>query len=123
MDDAHGEKKPIFWIGSSKRDLKDFPAEVQDVVGRALLDAQFGDTPREAKPMKGFSGACVLEIVDDFDGDTYRAVYTVRLAGAVYVLHAFQKKSKRGIETLRHDIDVIKARLRVAEQQHRGLNG
>jgi phage-related protein len=88
--------KPVRWVGSSKEDLRDFPEEVRRRVGGALWEAQIGRKAPYAKPLKGFGGASVLEIVDDFDGDTFRAVYTVRFAKAVYVLHAFQKKSRRG---------------------------
>ncbi len=87
--------QPVF-VGSSLEDLKAFPREVQRVVGFALRAAQEGGKYPDAKPMKGFKGAGVLEIVEDYDGDGYRAVYTVRFSNAVYVLHAFQKKSKRG---------------------------
>ena len=111
--------KPLFWIGSSRKDLKAFPAEVQDVMGRALLDAQFGDKHPDAKPLHGFGGAGVLEVVDDFAGDTYRTVYTVRFEHAVYVLHAFQKKATRGISTPKHEIDLVRARYRAAEEHYR----
>jgi phage-related protein len=111
--------KPVVWIGSSRDDLKQFPSEVQDVMGFALYLAQIGDKHPDAKPLKGFGGAGVLEIVDDFQGDTYRAVYTVRLSHRIYVLHAFQKKAKRGIKTSQHDIGRIRERFRQAEQiQH-----
>src|ERR1051325_10623567 len=109
-------RKPLFWMGSAKADLKTFPDEVQDVMGYALDLAQQGKKYPDAKPLKGFGGAGVLEIVDDFDGDTYRAVYTVRFAGIVYVLHAFQKKSKKGVATPKHEIDLIKTRLKRAEE-------
>jgi len=82
--------------------------------------AQIGDKHPTAKPLKGFSGAGVLEIVDNYDGDTYRTVYTVKLAGVVYVLHAFQKKSKKGIATPKKDIDMIKKRLKLAVEIDRG---
>lgn len=115
-----GEKpKPLFWMGASRKDLKNFPDEVQDVMGRALLDAQFGEKHPDAKPLKGFSGAGVLEIIDDFSGDTYRTVYTVRFKTAVYVLHAFQKKSTRGIATPRHDMELVRDRYRAAEEHYR----
>jgi phage-related protein len=104
--------KPVRWVGSSKEDLRDFPAEVRQRVGGALWDAQLGRKAPYAKPLKGFGGAGVLEIVDDFDGDTYRAVYTVRFAGAVYVLHAFQKKSKRGIAMPKAELKLIEQRLK-----------
>jgi phage-related protein len=113
--------KPLVWIASSKRDLKAFPRAVQRVLGQALEVAQFGLTPADAKPLKGFKGAGVLEVVEDHAGSTYRAVYTVRLAGRVYVLHAFQKKSKKGIATPKHVIDLIKARLKEAERVHAHL--
>ena len=111
--------KPLFWMGSSRKDLKGFPAEVQDEMGYALRDAQFGGKRLNVKVLKGFGGAGVLEVVRDFDGATYRALYTVRFEGAVYVLHAFQKKSKRGVATPQRDMDLIRARLRDAEAHHR----
>lgn len=113
----HEERRPLYWIGTTREDLRNFPAAVQDVMGQALLDAQYGDKHPDAKPLRGFMGAGVLEIVDDYDGDTYRAVYTVRLKSGVYALHAFQKKAKRGIKTPKRDIDLITARLREAERQ------
>jgi phage-related protein len=112
------ETKPVVWIGSSKDDLIDFPEEVVRAVGFAIYEAQKGNKHPNAKPLHSFGGAGVLEIVEDYDGDTYRAVYTVRLAGRVYVLHAFQKKSRHGISTPKAEIDLVKARLRAAEKQH-----
>jgi phage-related protein len=97
MDGEH--LKPLRWVGSSHKDLKSFPPEVRSDVGYALYAAQNGDTDPAAQPMKGFGGASVMEIVAPFDGDTWRAVYTVRFKGVVYVLHAFQKKSKSGRAT------------------------
>src|SRR3982750_1461349 len=91
--------KPVFWVASSRKDLRKFPKEVRQTVGQALFDAQTGSKHPDAKPLKGFGGAGVLEIVEDDKGNTYRAVYTVKFAGVVYVLHAFQKKSKRGGKT------------------------
>lgn len=108
-------RKPVEWIASSRNDLRKFPAEVRRVVGQAIDDAQLGLESPAAKALKGFGGRGVLEVVDDFDGDTYRAVYTVRFAGVVYVLHAFQKKSKKGIATPKAEMDKVKARLRDAE--------
>jgi phage-related protein len=102
-------ERPVVWVGSSKRDLLTFPRPVIAAVGFALYQAQVGRTHAAAKPLKGFAGAGVLEIVEDHD------VYTVRLAGAVYVLHAFQKKSVRGATTPRRHLDLVKARLRDAE--------
>lgn len=110
--------KPVRWIGSSKEDLSVFPAEVKGRVGQALWKAQTGSKASFAKPLKGFGGAGVLEVVDDFDGETYRAAYTVRFADVVYVLHAFHKKSRRGIETPKSDIDLIEARLIRAKEDY-----
>jgi phage-related protein len=110
--------RPVRWIGSSRDDLRGFPEPVRLRVGGALWEAQIGRKASWAKPLKGFGGAGVLEIVDDHDGETYRAVYTVRFAGVVYVLHAFQKKSKRGIATPQHEIALIQQRLRRAEEDH-----
>lgn len=111
--------KSLVWIGSSRRDLKSFPAEVKDVVGYALYQAQLGRKAPSAKPLAGFGGAGVLEIVDDHETNTYRAVYTVKFSDWVYVLHAFQKKSKKGIATPKPDTDLIKRRLRSAEEDHK----
>ena len=115
--------RPIYWVGPSKDDLRAFPEEVQDVMGYALEMAQRGAKHPDAKPLKGFGGASVLEIVDNYDGDTYRTMYTVRLRSGIYVLHALQKKSKRGSELPKHDSDLIRSRLRVAIAQDakRGL--
>jgi phage-related protein len=111
--------KPLVWIGSSKKDLKTFPEEIQDVLGYALYVAQMGGKHPDAKPLKGFGGAGVLEIVDDHQGDTYRAVYTVKLREVVYALHAFQKKSTTGIATRKQDIDLVKQRLRQAQELYK----
>ncbi len=111
-------KKPVVWIGSSLDDLKKFPEEVQGEMGYALYLAQTEKKHISAKALKDFGGAGVLEIVTNFDSDTYRAVYTVKLAGVVYVLHAFQKKSKKGIATPKQNIDLIKKRLKRAKQHH-----
>jgi phage-related protein len=110
------ERKPLFWVASSKGDLKAFPPDVQDVMGYALDVAQQGKKHPDAKPLAGFGGAGVLEIVDDFDGDTYRAMYTVKFTGVAYVLHAFQKKSKRGSATPKPDVDLVKSRLKRARE-------
>ncbi len=109
--------KPVAWIGSSKADLKMFPAAVRGVVGFALYQAQVGLKHRDAKALRGL-GASLLEVVSRYDGDTYRAVYTVRFKAAVYVLHAFQKKAKRGIATPKQEIDLVRRRLRAAEQHY-----
>jgi phage-related protein len=108
--------KPVIWVGSSLKDLRQFPEPVQDHMGYALYVAQLGGRHRDTKALSGFGGAGVVEVVKDYRGDTFRAVYTVRLAGSVYVLHAFQKKSKSGSETPRLDIELIRRRLREAEQ-------
>jgi phage-related protein len=110
--------KPVVWIGSTKDDLVAFPEEVVDAIGYALYEAQKGNKHPSAKPLHGFGGAGVLEIVENYDGDTYRAIYTVRLAGLVYVLNIFQKKSKSGIKTPKAEIDLVKARLKRAEEHH-----
>lgn len=111
--------KPVIWIGSSLKDLRKFPGPVQDHMGYALYVAQCGGKHRDAKTLTGFSGAGAVEIISDYRGDTFRAVYTVRYAGAVYVLHAFQKKSKSGRETPRRDLELIEQRLREAERVRR----
>jgi phage-related protein len=110
--------KPLVWVGSAKDDLSAFPDPVKTDIGHALFVAQQGGKAPAAKPLKGYGGAGVLEVVDDHDGDTYRAVYTVRFAERVYVLHAFQKKSKSGIETPKPDLAKIDARLKRAQQEH-----
>ncbi len=107
----------MLWVASSKRDYREFPPRVQDTLGFELFLAQTGQHPPSAKPLKGL-GSGVVELIEDFDGDTYRAVYTVRFRDAVYVLHAFKKKSKRGIATPKSDIDLIKRRLKDAESDH-----
>jgi phage-related protein len=111
--------KPCLFVGPTRRELKAFPDEVRSDIGHALHQAQCGDEPDSAKALKGFGGRTVLEIIADFDGNTFRAVYTVRFVDAIYVLHAFQKKSKRGIATPKHIIDLIKLRLRDAEADYR----
>ncbi len=113
---ASGEK-PLHWVGSSKRDLLGFPKPVQEDVGSALGIAQFGGTAPSAKPWKSL-GSGVLEVVESHDGNAYRAVYTVRFDEAVYVLHAFQKKSPPGILTAKRDVDLVAARLKVARKDH-----
>ena len=112
------ELKAVEWIGSSKDDLRAFPKPVRRVMGQALDDAQHGEKHPDAKPLRGFGGASILEIVDSFDGNAYRAVYTVRFEGVIYVLHAFQKKSKRRIKTPKQDMDLIKRRLERAREHY-----
>ncbi|MBW4618915.1 MAG: type II toxin-antitoxin system RelE/ParE family toxin [Cyanosarcina radialis HA8281-LM2] len=110
--------KPVEWIASSLDDLKDFPDEVQQAVGYALYRAQCGEKHPSVKPLRSFKGASVLEVVQDFDRDTYRAVYTIKFEEVVYVLHVFQKKSKRGIETSKQDIELIEKRLKRAKEHY-----
>jgi len=109
------QEKPLEWVGSSKKDLMALPADVRKFFGHALDFAQRGGRHDAAKMLKGFSGAGVLEVVEDDAGGTYRAVYTVKFEEAVFVLHCFQKKSKRGIITPKEDMDIIHARLKAAE--------
>jgi phage-related protein len=112
------DEKPLIWVGSSKKDLMAFPEDVRTDLGAALGVAQFGGKHPDAKPWKG-DGAGVMEIVEDHRSDTFRAVYTVRFAEAVYVLHTFQKKSKSGIKTPKPDQELVASRLRDAERIHR----
>jgi phage-related protein len=111
------DEKPLFWIGSSLKDITRFPSEVQRSVGFALSAAQYGRKHPSAKPWKG-EGPGVLEVVKNYDGDTYRALYTVRFANAVYVLHAFQKKSPHGISTRQSDVVLVKERLKLAQRDY-----
>lgn len=117
-DPAETRPKPVRWVGSSKEDVSAFPEDVRRRVGGALWEAQIGRKVPYAKPLRGFGDASVVEIVDDFDGDTFRVVYTVRFAWAVYVLHAFQKKSKRGITTPKAELDRIDQRLKRAKEDY-----
>ena len=110
--------KPLVWIGSSRRDFRAFPDDVRAEMGYALFQAQVGDRHRKAKTLKGAGDAGVVEILDDYKGDTFRTVYTVRFSSAVYVLHVFQKKSKKGIATPTADLRLIEQRLRLAQQIH-----
>jgi phage-related protein len=114
-------EKPLAWIGSSKKDLMALPINVRKFFGHALDFAQHGDQHEAAKVLKGFGGAGVLEVVENNTGGTYRAVYTVRFKEAVFILHCFQKKSKSGIATPKHDIEIIRARLKIAEARAQEL--
>jgi phage-related protein len=114
------ELKPVFWIGSSRRDLRGMPPQVRGNIGQALYAAQQGMTDPAAKPLKGFGGTRVMEIVERYRADAYRAVYTAHFATAIYVLRVFQKKSKTGIATPKHDIDLIKRRFAEAERDYKG---
>lgn len=108
--------KPLIWIGSSRKDFQEFPDPVKDGMGYALFVAQCGGIHDDAKPLKGFGSAGVVEIVGTHRGDAFRAIYTVELAGTVYVLHAFQKKSKSGRAMPKGDIELIRHRLALAER-------
>ncbi len=112
--------KPLYWVASAKKDLLKMPEQVVDVFGYALYLAQRGNKHSQAKPLKGFGSAGILEIVEDDDGNTYRAVYTVRFSNGVYVLHCFQKKAHKRIETAKHDMEVVEARLKLARQHSEG---
>ena len=108
--------KTLDWIGDSKERFGEFPEEVRKEMGYALYLAQAGDTSPSAKPLKGFTGTAVLELVENYRKDTYRAIYTVKFAERVYMLHAFQKKAKHGIKTPQHEMDLVKSRLKRAEE-------
>lgn len=114
------QQKALYWLSSSKKDLIAFPEEAQDVFGYALHLAQEGKKHEQARPLKGFGGAGVLEVVEDCKGNAYRAVYTVKFGNAVYVLHCFQKKSTHGIETPKPDMELIRERLKAAEVHAKG---
>ena len=111
------DEKPLHWVGSSKRDFLSFPASVKKDMGNALGIAQFGGTAPSAKPWKGL-GPGVLELVESHEGNAYRAVYTVRFEKAVYVLHAFQKKSPSGIRTAQRDVELVGLRLKIAAKDY-----
>ena len=115
------KRRPLFWEGSAKKDFKEFPIPVQKDMGVALFIVQLGRTPGSAKPWKGL-GSGVYELVEDHRGDTFRAVYTVRVGDAIHVLHAFQKKSKSGISTPQSDVDLIEKRLKTVLARY-GLSG
>ena len=120
MRDAGQENriKPVSWVGSSQEDLKEFPTEVQRTIGYALYVAQLGEKHQKAKPLKGLPG--VLEVRTEHAGSAYRAIYTAKIGDVIYVLHAFQKKSKRGIGTPKKEIERIKQRLKLAQTLARG---
>jgi phage-related protein len=111
--------KPVIWIGSSRRDLREMPQQVRRNIGQALYTAQQGATDPAAKGLKGFGGARIMEIVERYRTDAYRAVYTAQFENAVYVLHVFQKKSRSGSATPRHEIELIRRRLAEAERHYR----
>jgi phage-related protein len=113
--------KPCLFIGPSRRVIAGFPDDVKSGIGKSLLAAQFGGESDNAKALKSFGGRGVLEVIEDHDGNTFRAVYTVRFSTAVYVLHAFQKKSKSGIATPKAELDLIASRLKQARAIHQQL--
>jgi phage-related protein len=121
-EEAPAKPKRLEWIGSSKKDLEALPEEVVHVFGYALYLAQIGQKHEQAKPLRGFGSAGVLEVVEDRRGNAYRAVYTVRYAARVFVLHVFQKKSKSGIATPKPELDLIRNRLKVAERRAKELD-
>ncbi len=117
---GEGKNKDLFWCSGCQKELSRFPQEVRDVLLQALFIAQKGGKHPDAKVMKGFAGAGVVEVVESFDKNAYRAVYTTKIKEAIYVLHVFQKKSKSGISTPKPEIDLIKKRLKDAELRHKG---
>jgi len=110
------DERPLIWVGSSKKDLLELPTEVRRLIGHVLHFAQCGDQHDAAKVLKGFGDAGVVEVIASEANGTYRAVYTVRFAAAVFVLHCFQKKSTRGIATPQREIEIIRQRLQTAER-------
>ena len=112
------KQKEAAWLGSSKKVLRSFPKPVRRKLGQAVWEAQLGRFPQGAKPLHGFGGASVVEILADHDGNAYRAVYTVRFADLVYVLHVFQKKSKKGVKTPANVVELIRQRLKIAEDDY-----
>ncbi|MFW6330352.1 MAG: type II toxin-antitoxin system RelE/ParE family toxin [Gemmatimonadota bacterium] len=112
------DRKPLFWVGSSQKDMQGMPEDVKDVFGSALLDAQYGDTPEGARPFGEGLPSGVMKLVEDHDGNTYRAAYTAAFGDAVYVLDVFQKKAKSGRSTPKYVKDRVRARFRAAEEDH-----
>ena len=119
VSDLPTAKKPVEFVGSAREDLRRLPKQVTYVFGYAILLAECGKRHPDAKPLKGFGGAGVLEVVENYDGDTYRAVYTVKFEGVVYVLDAFQKKPKRGSELPKVNMERIKLRLKTAQEHYK----
>lgn len=111
--------KPVVWLGSAKSDLIKLPPKVKANFGYALYEAQIGRYPEIAKTLSGFGGASVVELIEDDRGDTFRAVYTVKFPSAIFVLHVFQKKSKKGISAPKKDIELIRSRLKIAEAMYK----
>lgn len=113
--------KPLRWVASAKKDLIAMPGPVKRKIGFAFYLAQIGEKHPATKPLRGFGSAAVLEVIEEYQGDTYRAVYTVRLKRAVYVLHCFKKKSTKGAQTPRPDMELIRSRLKAAEEMDEGV--
>lgn len=109
-------EKSVVWMGDSLKQVRSFPEEVRKDIGSSLYEVQLGDKPNNAKPLRGI-GSGVFEIVTRFDSDTYRTVYAVQIGSCIYVLHAFQKKSPKGIKTAQKDVELIKKRYRAAIEQ------
>ncbi|MSR19950.1 MAG: hypothetical protein EXR91_03095 [Gemmatimonadetes bacterium] len=121
---THDQSTPVRWVASSRADLKSFPEEVQADVGYGLWLAQLGEQAPQTKSLKGIvTGSGILEIVERHDGNAFRLVYTIRFRDAIYVLHAFQKKSRRGAKTPQHEIDLIRARYKSAEAHYQTHGG
>lgn len=118
--DKRPDEKPVDWIGTALKDLKSFPDEVRESFGYELWLAQAGEHPPSAKPLKGKDLAGVIELRKNFDGNTYRAMYIAKLAGRIYVLHCFQKKSKSGIATPKEEMEIVKRRLKAAIEDSKG---
>lgn len=118
MENEQENLREVIFLVSAKKALQTFPQDVKRDIGFTLYQVQQGKKPTNAKPLKGFTGAGVLEIIEDYNSDTYRAVYTVKFPQVIYVLHCFQKKSKQGIKTPKQDIDLIKQRLKSAESNY-----
>ncbi|KIC73280.1 type II toxin-antitoxin system RelE/ParE family toxin [Candidatus Protochlamydia amoebophila] len=112
------QRKPIIWVGSSKKDFMNFPSDIRREMGHVLYIAQKGEKHKDAKPLKGFGGGSILEIVQSDGQGTYRTIYTVQMKEAVFVLHAFQKKSKTGSKTPKQEIDLIEQRLKSVQQKY-----
>ena len=113
--------KELIWVGQSKKALMDLPEEVRQAMGYGLYIAQNGDMPDNAKVLKGFGGAGVIEIIDSDKAGTYRAVYTIKMADVLFILHVFQKKSKQGIKTPQQDIELVRKRLKIAEEIYKEM--
>lgn len=113
--------KELIWVGSSKKDLMSLPEDIEDAFGYGLFNAQKGKLPKNSKSLKGFGNAGIVEIIESDAAGTYRAVYTITMPEIVFVLHVFQKKSKEGIKTPKQDIELIKNRLKQAQEVYKEI--